>query len=83
MIAISFAAEVLADSGGNYAANSLRFATVEEAESYAADLAGRWTLVTDWRIAPTSDPVTHLWTAAGAERIAPFVTVIHVGGEAA
>jgi hypothetical protein len=47
---MSFAAEVIADSGGKWAGNALRFATREEAEIYVADLARRWTLVTDTRV---------------------------------
>lgn len=55
----SYAAEVVADSSGEFCGNMLRFATVEEAETYVADLRRRWTLVTETRVVPTGDPVTH------------------------
>lgn len=41
-------------TGGDYATNGLLFATVEDAEVYAADLACRWTLVRDWEIRPAT-----------------------------
>lgn len=58
----SFAAEVVADSSGEFCGNSVRFATREEAEGYVADLAWRWTLVSDTRVVESSDPVTDSWT---------------------
>lgn len=39
--------------------NALRFATKPEAEAYANDLAGRWTMVKEFRAVESSDPVTH------------------------
>lgn len=81
--ATSFAAEVIADASGKFTGNGLRFATQAEAEAYAADLASRWTLVTEWRVVPSDEPVSYVWTSAGATRLAPFVTHIHIGGEAA
>lgn len=45
-----FAAEVVADSSGEFVGNALRFPTVEAAEAYAVDLHCRWTLVRTWRI---------------------------------
>ena len=54
----SFKAEVIADSSGKWAGNALRFATEEEAAIYVADLARRWTLVTDTRVVESDDPVT-------------------------
>ena len=42
--------EVIADSSGTWCGNGLKFATTEEAEIYAKDLAGRWTLVSAWRV---------------------------------
>ena len=53
----SFAAEVIADASGRYAGNGLRFATREEAEAYARDLASRWTLVSEYRTVVSADPV--------------------------
>jgi hypothetical protein len=53
----SWKAEVIADSSGKWFGNELRFATEEEAKQYAIDLASRWTLVTDWRVVESDDPV--------------------------
>ena len=53
----SYAAEVIADSSGKWAGNGLRFATEREAEAYVADLARRWTLVTETRVVESDDPV--------------------------
>lgn len=50
---MSFAAEVIADSTGQWSGNLLRFATEEEAKHYVADLMQRWTLVTDTRVVPS------------------------------
>lgn len=55
----SYAAEVVADSSGEFCGNALRFATREEAEVYVADLKRRWTLVTSTRVVRSDDPVTH------------------------
>ena len=56
-MARSYAPEVIADNSGKWVGNQLRFATMEEAEGYAADLAGRWTLVQETRVVMSSDPV--------------------------
>ena len=45
-----FKVEVIADSSGHWAGNGLRFATDEEAKTYARDLFSRWTLVREWRV---------------------------------
>ena len=44
---------------GEWAGNGLRFATSEEAERSAADLAARWFLVDDYRVDESSDPVNY------------------------
>ena len=44
---------------GEWAGNGLRFATREEAEQSAADLAARWFLVDDYRVDDSSDPVNY------------------------
>ena len=44
---------------GEWAGNGLRFATKEEAEQSAADLAARWFLVDDYRVDESSDPVNY------------------------
>ena len=54
---MSYAAEVIADASGKWCGNVLRFATREEAESYVADLAARWTSVRETRVIESSDPV--------------------------
>ena len=56
---VSFKAEVTtAGDYGQYSSNALRFATREEAESYAYELSIRWTAVRDWRVIESTDPVT-------------------------
>lgn len=60
---MSFKVEVIADSSGKWVSNALRFATREEAEAAAADLASRWMLVRDWRATEADDdePVNYRW----------------------
>ncbi len=53
----SYAAEVIADASGKWCGNALRFATREEAEVYARDLFSRWTLVKEFRVVESADPV--------------------------
>lgn len=45
-----FRAEVVADSSGKFYSNALRFPTAQDARAYAINLAGRWTLVREWRV---------------------------------
>jgi hypothetical protein len=54
----SFKVEVIADSSGVWAGNALRFRTELEAERYAVDLMGRWLLVREWRVVPSTDDIT-------------------------
>lgn len=56
---MSYKAEVIADSSGKWASNTLRFATQQEAEEYVRDLEARWFLVTDTRVVESDDPVTY------------------------
>lgn len=49
----------MVSTGGEFAGNALRFATFGEAEVYAVDLARRWTLVDDWRVDESDDPVNY------------------------
>lgn len=42
-----------------WAGNGLRFATQEEAERSAADLAARWFLVDDYRVDESDEPVNY------------------------
>ena len=53
----SYAVEVIADASGEWCGNALRFATREEAEAYARDLFSRWTLVKEFRVVESTDPV--------------------------
>jgi hypothetical protein len=56
---MSWKAEVIADSSGEFVGNGLAFATKEEAELYVADLARRWTLVRDTRVIESDAPVNY------------------------
>jgi hypothetical protein len=58
---MSWKPEVIADNSGQWAGNALRFATLDEAEAYARDLAWRWTSVRKWRVTQCDDPVTYTW----------------------
>jgi hypothetical protein len=58
---MSWRGEVSADNTGKFYANSLRFATREEAEANVASLAMRWTLVRDTRVVESDDPVNYAW----------------------
>jgi hypothetical protein len=53
----SYQAEVVADRGGKWSGNGLRFATEREAKIYVGNLAMRWTLVTDTRVIPSLERV--------------------------
>lgn len=50
--------------GREWAGNGVRFATREEAEASACDLARRWTLVLDWRADEAEEPVNCAWDHA-------------------
>lgn len=54
----SWAVEVVADRSRTWAGNAMRYATHEEACAAARDLMNRWTLVIEWRVVPSEDPVT-------------------------
>jgi hypothetical protein len=58
---MSFQVEVIADASGKWATNSLRFATTEEAEAAAVDLARRWVLVREWRITESAAQANYRW----------------------
>jgi hypothetical protein len=59
---MSWKPEVIADSSGQWVSNQLRFATKQQAESYVADLAYRWTAVRQTRVVECDDPVTETVT---------------------
>ena len=42
--------EVKTYDDGNWSGNALTFRSEAGARAYASDLAGRWTLVIDWRV---------------------------------
>jgi hypothetical protein len=63
---MSFKVEVIADNSGKWYSNSVRFATAPEAEAAGHDLAGRWTLVQEWRVAESDEPVNYIWRAGQA-----------------
>lgn len=58
---MSFKPQVITVSSGKFCGNALAFATRAEAEASARDLAGRWTLVTDWRAIESDEPVNHIY----------------------
>lgn len=51
----------MVSTGGEFAGNALRFATREEAEASALDLACRWVLVERWKAEESDDPVNCVW----------------------
>ena len=53
----SYRAEVVAERGGKWSGNGLRFATEREAKIYVANLTMRWTLVTDTRVVASRELV--------------------------
>ena len=67
---MSYAAEVIADSSGQWAGNALRFETAEEARAYASNLAGRWMLVTETRVVESVEPVNYRWVDGKLEPVA-------------
>ena len=56
---LSYEPQVIADSSGNFCGNALRFPLTAEgkkaAEVYVADLAMRWTLVSETRVIESPD----------------------------
>lgn len=68
---MTYKAEVIADSSGEWTGNGLVFATPEEAEAYVRDLQWRWTAVRETRVVEADQPVNYRWTDGGAEPIEP------------
>ena len=56
---MSWRPEVIADNSGEWVANSLRFATKEEAEANVQDLMMRWLSVKETRVVECDDPVNY------------------------
>lgn len=52
-----------------FVSNALRFATVQEAESYAQDLYSRWFGMDEYRIEESEEPVNYKWENGQAIRI--------------
>ena len=61
-VTVSYKVEVVVDDTGKYYGNNARFATQKEAEAYARALYLRWTLVQTWRVLPSDEPVTFVFT---------------------
>lgn len=66
---MSWKPEVIADSGGKWAGNALRFATKAEAEANVVNLALRWRAVHDWRVVESEDPVNYRWVDGALEAV--------------
>jgi hypothetical protein len=66
---MSWKAEVIADSSGEWCGNGLRFATRLEAERYVSDLAWRWTAVRETRVVESAAAVN---TGAGYDSQSPM-----------
>jgi hypothetical protein len=71
---MSWKPEVIADSTGKWCGNGLRFATHQEAQANALNLAMRWTAVRAIRAVESDDPVNALnlamrWTAVRDTRV--------------
>ena len=65
----SFAPEVIADNTGKFVGNGLRFATFDEAQRWAQDLASRWILVRDTRVVDSTDPVNYTFNDNKLEEV--------------
>jgi hypothetical protein len=57
MTPTSYAPEVIADSGGKWTGNGLRFDTEAGARAWVEDLMMRWTAVREVRVVPSDEPV--------------------------
>lgn len=60
-MATSYKAEVLALGETSYSSNGLRFATKDEAQLYADDLAMRWSMVDTTRIVEVEGTPNYKW----------------------
>jgi hypothetical protein len=58
---MSYKAEVIADSSGQWVSNALRFESEQEALAYGKDLAWRWTLVREMRVVASDDAPNCVW----------------------
>lgn len=58
---MSYKPQVQCNDDPKWYDNALRFATIEEAEGCARDLAIRWFAVTNWRATEAPEPVNYRW----------------------
>lgn len=62
MIPTSFKVEVQTyGHTGTWSTNAVRFATLDEADKAGVDMAHRWTMLENWRVAPSDDAVNYKW----------------------
>lgn len=61
MVPRSFKVECKTFGEYKWSSNAVRFATHDEADKAGVDLAIRWTMLEDWRVAPSDDPVNYKW----------------------
>jgi len=64
-----------AGNGDKWSYNALAFATKEEAEMWARDLAMRWTAVSDWAAHESEEAVTHTINEMGEMKSVEYVEV--------
>lgn len=62
---MSWRPEVIADGGGKWVGNGLRFATKEEAEANVKNLEARWILVRETRVVESEDAPNYAWVDGG------------------
>jgi hypothetical protein len=65
----SYNVEVRTMGESRWASNAIRFTTEQEAKEAGADLARRWTMVQDWRVAQTTDKPNYKWKNGRAIKI--------------
>ena len=65
----SHTVEVIGDDSNTWAGNGLRFGTKHEAESYAKDLARRWTSVRKWRTVESNQAPSHSYVDGKVARL--------------
>jgi hypothetical protein len=61
VVLASYKVEVRTFGSESWASNAVRFATEDEASQAGMDLAGRWTMLDKWRVAPSADAVNYRW----------------------
>jgi len=66
---MGFKGEVIADDSGKWVTNSVVFPSESEAELYVKDLASRWMLVREVRVAKVDEEPNYKWVDGRPERI--------------